>query len=74
MTAVEVAVPITITFLIFIIPAVALELWGVRRKAKGDTISENIWWMQQRIPGLRYVVAAFCGWLFVHFLFDGRYM
>ena len=74
MTAVEVTPLITVAFLVFIIPAVALELWGVRRKAKGDTISENVWWLQKRIPGLRFVVAAFVAWLFVHFLFDGRYM
>ena len=72
--AVEVTPIITVAFLVFIIPAVILELWGVRRKKKGDTISENVWWAQQRVPGLRFVVAAFLVWLFIHFLFDGKYM
>jgi len=52
---------------------IAVELYGAFfRKERGDTFSENIWWLQDRIPGLRWIVAAFLAvgvvWLVPHFL------
>lgn len=64
----------TIAFVLLAIPLVALELYGVWRKEKGDTISENIWWLQKRFWPFRIVVAAFCLWLLIHFGFDGNIM
>jgi len=52
---------------------VGVELYGAFiRKERGDTFSENVWWLQDRVPGLRWIVAAFVAlgvvWLLPHFL------
>lgn len=51
---------------------VALELVGVRRKAKGDTITENWHWVESHLHGpLRWLWRVFTvgllAWVALHF-------
>lgn len=62
----------TLIFAAFAIPLIAVELYGVWRQKRGDTISENVWWVLRRWPVLKYFVGAFLIWLFVHFLWLGE--
>ena len=56
---------------------IAVELYGAFvRKAKGDTISEGVWWLRDRIPkaawyGLLTGLAALFSWVLWHFQFQG---
>lgn len=62
-------------FLIFGVPLVLWELRGIRRKAKGDTISEGVWWLRDRrtwwSAGLYAAVLLLVFWLPYHFIFGG---
>ena len=71
MIAVQVDVAFTIIFAALAIPLTVVELYGVARRQRGDTISENVWWVQRRWPWARYVIGGFLIWLFAHFMWGG---
>jgi hypothetical protein len=66
----------TIAFLALGVPLAALELWGVHQKRKGDTISENVWWLRDHQPVLFAVVMhatrKLADWLPEHFRTGGH--
>ena len=48
---------------------IGVELYGVIRKRRGDTISEMWWAVQERHPiAARVVLGFFFGWLILHLL------
>lgn len=61
----------TAAYLLFAVPLVAVELYGVWRTDKGDTISEHIWTIRNRWPWLVVPIGGFLVWLLLHFTIDG---
>lgn len=57
----------TLAYLALGIPLLTLELVGVWRPGRGDTISENVWWLEHRFWPFRVFVTAFSVWLTFHF-------
>ena len=45
---------------------IGVELYGVVKKRRGDTISEHYWWVQKRAPWVRIFLLGFLIWLAVH--------
>lgn len=60
----------TALWILIVAAWVAVELWAVRRKARGDTFSENYWRLQKALPWIRLATVPlwlWAGWhLFVH--------
>jgi hypothetical protein len=66
-----------------IVFTIAWGLWGLLflglegftlwRKRKGDTLSEQIWAIEHLLPVARWLTGAVLLWLFVHFVFFGRF-
>jgi hypothetical protein len=51
-----------------------IEYLAVKRKVPGDdndTLSEQVWWLRNNVPGGFFILVAFLSWLVVHFLFGG---
>jgi hypothetical protein len=68
---VEINLVFTMVYLVLGIPLILLELYGIRRKDNGDTISENWYWLRNRVPVLVVPMVFFLGWLLYHFTFEG---
>jgi len=63
----------SITFLIGLVVLVVVEIIGVRRKGKGDTLTEHWRWIESWLPdGWAWVFRIFTGgllvWTLLHFL------
>ena len=44
----------------------AVELYGVRRKGRMDTITEHWYWLADRFPWLNVIMALALVWMFCH--------
>ncbi len=51
----------------------AWEFKGILDPKKGDTLSETVWRLLKTAAVWRWLVAAFLGWLIVHFVFFGQF-
>lgn len=49
------------------------ETLAVANNMKTDSLSEQVWFVLHFHILLRWLAAGFCGWLSVHFLFNGRF-
>lgn len=56
----------TILFAVLGAAIIAVELWGVRRKGRFDTLSEHWWFIQDRLPFVRPLMVVFFLWLVLH--------
>lgn len=63
----EVNIVWTVIYLVLAVPLIIIELIGVYRRQKGDTISENVWWIQKKFWPIKIVISGFLIWLLVHF-------
>jgi hypothetical protein len=65
---------VVVVFVVFGIP----EYLAIRRGNRGiryrDTLSEQVWWIRQRIGrvGVALIFGPFLLWLFVHFVWGGN--
>lgn len=61
----------TVGWLVLLVAAVALEVAALANPAKGDTLSEHIWWLY-KLPGYgtfaAWMITAFILWAVLHFL------
>lgn len=60
----------------WVLLGVVLEFIALRSKAKGDTLSENIWSMFNHSTYGKfatYMLSAFLIWLVIHFATKGKY-
>lgn len=62
-----------LAFLAILLLFLAVELWGVYRKGKGDTFTEGWRWTQGKLNGLprwlfRILTAGILIWALLHFL------
>lgn len=49
----------------------ALETWALLRPARGDTFSEHIWYLRDRLGSFFwFMLAGFLFWLVYHFLIE----
>jgi hypothetical protein len=54
---------------------IVVELVAVFRQAKGDTLSEQVWFVRDHYldyPMAGFLMAGFFAWLVYHFVFEGR--
>ena len=51
--------------------ALILEIIALRRKKRGDTLSEQIWALLRKSPVVWFVGLGFFSWLIVHFFAFG---
>lgn len=64
--------PYSYVYLVIAVVATTVELSGVFTSDRGDTISENYWWVAEHSYGAAHaVMLGFLGWLAYHFLFQG---
>lgn len=67
--------PWTYIWVAWIVTGIALELIALATKARGDTLSENVW-AALRNPTwgkfLAWLLVWFLSWLVVHFISRGR--
>lgn len=49
-----------------------LEGIAIKRKAKGDTLSEHVWFIVRKTPLFRWLILAAMIWLTLHFTFLGK--
>lgn len=49
------------------------EFKGILDKKRGDTLSETVWRAENVAPVVKWLVAAFLGWLIVHFATGGSF-
>ena len=61
----------TAAYLALGLALVAVEVVGIRRKGKGDTISDHVWWLRRRFAPTAYIIGGFLVWAIVHFGFEG---
>lgn len=49
------------------------EYRAVKRGRRGDTLSEHVWWLRDRIPFRlgRWLIGGFLAWLAFHFIAEG---
>lgn len=57
-------------WLVLLALALGVEGTAIRRKGKGDTLSELVW-KTVRHPGWRFALGGLLGWLWYHFLVAG---
>lgn len=66
-----------VLLIIGVVFTLAVELYGAFvRRAKGDTISEGVWWVRDRLPKPAWYVlltglAGTFGWVVWHFGWQG---
>ncbi len=62
----------TLTYLVLGVLLGLVELIGIMRPARGDTVSEIFWWFRDRFPRSSAVaLIGFLVWLGLHLLFGG---